>query len=159
MEGSLTAKLSPEKIIDLEEAAYQIRRLAIEMITYAKWGHPGGSLSMAEILAVLYFHEMNTDPCNPGWQDRDRLILSKAHSSPALYAALALKGFLSAGRDLHLLRAWRPRGPYRYDPHSGFRILWRSIGNGSFGGCRPCLWAPHERIPAPGYFASWETES
>jgi len=85
--------LTPEKKRELEEAAYQIRRLSIEMITYAKWGHPGGSLSMADILAVLYFQEMNTDPKNPKWEGRDRLILSKAHSSPALYAALTLKGF------------------------------------------------------------------
>lgn len=87
------ASLSPEKLADLEEAAYQIRRLSIEMITYARWGHPGGSLSMAEILAVLYFHIMKIDSLNPKWEGRDRLILSKAHSSPALYAALALKGF------------------------------------------------------------------
>lgn len=87
------ASLSPEKLADLEEAAYQIRRLSIEMITYARWGHPGGSLSMAEILAVLYFHTMNTHPQDPRWEERDRLILSKAHASPALYAALALKGF------------------------------------------------------------------
>jgi transketolase len=85
--------LTPEKRLELEEAAYQIRRLAIEMITYARWGHPGGSLSMADIMAVLYFHTMDTDPKNPKWEDRDRLILSKAHTSPALYAALALKDF------------------------------------------------------------------
>jgi transketolase len=85
--------LTPEKMAELEEAAYQIRRLSIEMITYARWGHPGGSLSMAEILAVLYFHAMNVDPRKPKDEARDRLILSKAHGSPALYAALALKGF------------------------------------------------------------------
>lgn len=87
------AVLSANKIVELEEAAYQIRRLSIEMITYAKWGHPGGSLSMADLLAVLYFHTMDTDPHNPKWEERDRLILSKAHGSPALYAVLALKGF------------------------------------------------------------------
>ncbi len=87
------AALTAQKTADLEEAAYQIRRLSIEMITRAKWGHPGGSLSMADILAVLYFHVMSTDPHNPKWEERDRLILSKAHGSPALYAALALKGF------------------------------------------------------------------
>ena len=85
--------LPNEKITQLEEAAYQIRRLSIEMITYARWGHPGGSLSLADILAVLYFHVMNIDPENPRAEGRDRLILSKAHCSPALYAALALKGF------------------------------------------------------------------
>ena len=85
--------LPPEKLAELEEAAYQIRRLSIEMITYAKWGHPGGSLSLADIMAVLYFHVMKTDPRQPRWEERDRLILSKAHCSPALYAALAVKGF------------------------------------------------------------------
>jgi transketolase len=85
--------LTPEILDKLNEAAYQIRRLSIEMITHAKWGHPGGSLSMAEILAVLYFHVMSVDFQKPKWEGRDRLILSKAHGSPALYSALALRGY------------------------------------------------------------------
>ncbi len=85
--------LSHEKMLELEEAAYQIRRLSIEMITYARWGHPGGSLSLADILAVLYFQAMNIRPQEPTWEQRDRLFLSKAHCSPALYSALALKGY------------------------------------------------------------------
>jgi transketolase len=87
------AALSQDKLFELEEAAYQIRRLSIEMITYARWGHPGGSLSLADILAVLYFQAMEVNPHQPKWERRDRLILSKAHCSPALYAALALKDF------------------------------------------------------------------
>jgi transketolase len=87
------ASISPDKLSELEEAAYQIRRLSIEMIAYARWGHPGGSLSLADILAVLYFQTMEVNPHQPKWEGRDRLILSKAHCSPALYAALALKGF------------------------------------------------------------------
>lgn len=79
--------------MQLEEYAYQIRRLSLEMITCGKWGHLGGSFSMAEFFAVLYFREMNLDPAQPRWEGRDRLILSKAHGSPALYAALALRGF------------------------------------------------------------------
>jgi transketolase len=63
------------------------------MITAGQWGHLGGSFSAAEILATLYFHELNVDPGNPKWEERDRLVLSKAHGSPALYAALALRGF------------------------------------------------------------------
>jgi transketolase len=86
-------KLSAEELIELEEIAYQIRRLSVEMITYAKWGHIGGSFSMAEILAVLYWKAMQVDPENPKWENRDRLFLSKAHGSPALYAALALRGY------------------------------------------------------------------
>ncbi len=77
----------------LEEIAYKIRRLSIEMITYGKWGHIGGSFSMAEILSVLYFKEMKVFPDDPLHESRDRLILSKAHGSPALYAALALRGY------------------------------------------------------------------
>lgn len=86
-------RLSQEKITALENKAYEIRRLSLEMITCGRWGHPGGSFSMAEIMAVLYFHELRIDPQNPSWEKRDRFILSKAHTSPALYASLALKGF------------------------------------------------------------------
>jgi transketolase len=86
-------RLSAKQFAQLEEMAYQIRRLSVEMITYAKWGHIGGSFSMAEILSVLYFQIMNVDPRKPEWDERDRLVLSKAHGSPALYAALALRGF------------------------------------------------------------------
>jgi transketolase len=86
-------RLSQDKRAELEEIAYQIRRLSIEMIAYGRWGHIGGSLSMAEILAALYFNQMRLDPANPDWEERDRLVLSKAHGSPALYAALALRGF------------------------------------------------------------------
>lgn len=86
-------RLTPEGISRLEEKAYQIRRLTVEMITYAKWGHIGGAFSMAEILSVLYFHVMNINPEKPTWDGRDRLFLSKAHGSPGLYAVLALRGF------------------------------------------------------------------
>jgi transketolase len=86
-------RLSQDQLTDLEDSAYQIRRLSIEMITFGRWGHIGGSLSMAEILAVLYFNQMRLDPEKPDWDERDRLVLSKAHGSPALYAALALRGF------------------------------------------------------------------
>ncbi len=77
----------------LEEKAYQIRRLALEMITYGQVGHPGGSLSEAEILACLYFSELRLDPANPQWPERDRFVMSKAHGCPGQYAALALQGF------------------------------------------------------------------
>jgi len=87
-------KLTGDKIKELEENAYQIRRLSLEMITYSQWGHIGGSFSMAEMLSALYFHEMKLDPQNPLMESRDRLILSKGHGSPALYAALALAKFI-----------------------------------------------------------------
>lgn len=85
--------LSQQQIANLEDKAYEIRRLSLEMITCGQWGHPGGSLSMADLMAVLYFHELRIDPKNPHLEKRDRFILSKAHASPALYASLALRGF------------------------------------------------------------------
>lgn len=79
--------------LELQKAAVKIRKGVIEGTGHAKSGHPGGSLSIADIVAYLYFHEMNVDPDNPKWPDRDRFVLSKGHTAPALYAALALKGF------------------------------------------------------------------
>ena len=77
----------------LEITACKIRMSIIDEVYYAKSGHPGGSLSMTDILTYLYFEEMKTDPKDPSWADRDRFVLSKGHCAPALYAALAHKGF------------------------------------------------------------------
>lgn len=89
----MSRHLSTDERAELGEMAYRIRRLTVEMIAWGQWGHIGGSFSMAEILAVLYFRSMTLDPERPDWEGRDRLILSKAHGSPGLYAALALRGF------------------------------------------------------------------
>jgi transketolase len=86
-------RFSLDEITHLEEIAYQIRRLSVEMITCGHWGHIGGSFSIAEILACLYFRAMENDPDVPDWPQRDRFVLSKAHAVPALYAALALRGY------------------------------------------------------------------
>lgn len=85
--------MKAEKIRELNLWAYRIRKASLETIYAAKSGHIGGSLSIAEILAVLYFEQMRVDPKNPCKKDRDRLVLSKGHCSPALYATLALKEF------------------------------------------------------------------
>jgi transketolase len=78
---------------DLIEIARQIRIMIIQMISRAASGHPGGSLSAAEILTYLYFREMKIDPRDPDRHDRDRFVLSKGHAAPVLYAALAQRGF------------------------------------------------------------------
>ena len=80
---------------ELKKIACKIRMGVVEGTHNAKSGHPGGSLSIADLLSYLYFEEMNVDPKNPKWDDRDRFVLSKGHTAPALYAALALKGFFS----------------------------------------------------------------
>ncbi|NLV75764.1 MAG: transketolase [Tissierellia bacterium] len=78
---------------DLENIAKQIRIDIINMLKESGSGHPGGSLSAVEILTALYFKEMNIDPKNPRWPDRDRFVLSKGHGAPVLYATLAMKGY------------------------------------------------------------------
>lgn len=85
--------MEKEEIRQLTNRAKQIRRGIIEAVYRGKSGHPGGSLSIADILAVLYFKEMRIDPSNPTWDQRDRLVLSKGHCSPALYSALAIRGY------------------------------------------------------------------
>jgi len=77
----------------LIKKAREIRRDAIIMTSKAGSGHPGGSLSVADIIAALYFHHLRYDPKNPKWEDRDRFVLSKGHACPSLYAALAEAGF------------------------------------------------------------------
>ncbi len=77
----------------LEITAAQIRKSVISSVHSAKSGHPGGSLSSADVFAWLYFRELNVDPANPEWEDRDRFVLSKGHCAPGLYSALALRGF------------------------------------------------------------------
>ncbi len=85
--------MEQQKTAKLKQVAANIRLGALEGIHAAKSGHPGGSLSIADILAYLYFEEMNIDPNNPKWEDRDRFVLSKGHTAPALYAALAECGY------------------------------------------------------------------
>lgn len=77
----------------LEEKAKEARRLTIEMIGRVGVGHIGGALSIVDVLALLYYEIMNIKPESPKWEDRDRLILSKGHAGPALYAILAMKGY------------------------------------------------------------------
>ena len=88
---------------ELGHVANEIRKGVVVGTHAAKSGHPGGSLSIAEILAYLYFEEMNVDPADPRKADRDRFVLSKGHCAPALYAALAERGYFPKA-DLETLR-------------------------------------------------------
>ncbi len=89
--------------IELQLMANEVRKNIIRSVHSAKAGHPGGSLSAADIFTYLYFEEMNVDPADPKNPDRDRFVLSKGHTAPGLYAALALKGFFPQ-EDLTTLR-------------------------------------------------------
>lgn len=85
--------MDKSKKIELQKLACDVRMGIIEGVYNAKSGHPGGSLSLADILTYIYFNVMNIDVKNPKWEDRDRFVLSKGHCAPALYAVLASKGF------------------------------------------------------------------
>ena len=80
-------------LAELTECARELRLDSLSMIHRRGAGHPGGSLSAAEIMAALFFHKLNLDPARPDWPERDRFILSKGHASAILYAALARRGF------------------------------------------------------------------
>ena len=90
-------------ILKLSEIAKKIRKGIIEAVYSGKSGHPGGSLSIADIMTVLYFYEMYIDPQNPKDENRDRLVLSKGHCAPALYSTLANRGFFDV-EELQTLR-------------------------------------------------------
>ena len=81
------------KINELKHIAANIKLGALEAVYSASSGHPGGSMSIADLLAYLYFVEMRIDPKNPKWEDRDRFVLSKGHTAPALYSVLAERGY------------------------------------------------------------------
>lgn len=88
---------------ELKNIAADLRKKAVTMIYEANSGHPGGSLSAADFITALYFKEMQIDPENPKWEERDRFVLSKGHVCPIQYAALATKGYFPEA-ELHTLR-------------------------------------------------------
>ena len=93
--------------LELEKLANEIRKSIVTAVHSAKSGHPGGSLSSADIFTYLYFEEMNIDPKNPKMEDRDRFVLSKGHVAPAYYSTLAERGFFPEGRSCDT-------APYRF---------------------------------------------
>ena len=89
--------------LELKKKANEVRKGIVTAVHGAKAGHPGGSLSAADIFTYLYFEEMNIDPQNPQMEDRDRFVLSKGHTAPGLYSALANRGYFPV-EDLPTLR-------------------------------------------------------
>ena len=130
--------------LTLQKRACQIRMGAIEGTHSAKCGHPGGSLSIADLLSYLYFKEMNIDPANPAKPDRDRLVLSKGHAAPALYAALALRGFFPV-EDLKTLRKIGSylQGHPSMNSVPGVDMSTGSLGQGVSAACGMALGAKH----------------
>lgn len=122
----------------LSQTALTIRRDIIKMLGIAGSGHPGGSLSCTDILTLLYFHYLRHDPKDPKWSDRDRLIFSKGHGCPALYAALARSGYFDPKMLLTLRQLGSPlQGHPDVRRLAGIEASTGSLGQGlSFGiGC------------------------
>ena len=89
--------------LELQKRANDVRKGIVTSVHSAKAGHPGGSLSAADVFTFLYFEEMNIDPANPDMENRDRFVLSKGHTAPGLYSTLANRGFFPV-EDLTTLR-------------------------------------------------------
>ncbi len=117
--------------LELQKIANEVRKDILTEVYHAKSGHPGGSLSVADILTCLYFEEMNVDPKDPEKADRDRLVLSKGHATPALYAVLAEKGYYPK-EELTTLRALgsRLQGHPNMNDTPGVDMTSGSLGQG-----------------------------
>lgn len=115
----------------LQDCARRIRKDVVEMVYRTKDGHPSPSFSVAEILAALYFHILRIDPVHPKWEDRDRFILSKGHACPALYAALARRGYFSPDELTTLRYLHSNLQGHPYEPKTpGLDSTTGSLGNG-----------------------------
>ena len=144
----------------LEIAAAKIRMGAIVGTYNAKSGHPGGSLSIAEILSYLYFDKMNIDPANPGMENRDRFVLSKGHAAPALYAALANRGFFPV-EELASLRKTGHflQGHPDMKKVPGVDMSTGSLGQGISAACGMALSAKHRGLDYRVYTIVGDGES
>ena len=119
------------KIEELKSMATVIRKDIVTMLTESKSGHPGGSLSAADIITTLYFNEMNIDPKNPKDPNRDRFVLSKGHAAPVLYSALARRGFFDPKELLTLRKIGSSlQGHPNMNDVSGVDMSTGSLGQG-----------------------------
>ena len=136
----------------LQAMAYKVRIGIIESTHAAKCGHPGGSLSAADMLTYLYFKELNVDPKNPKWDDRDRFVLSKGHCAPGLYAALAHRGFFPV-EDLLTLRKVGSylQGHPNMNSVPGVDMSTGSLGQGISTACGMALSMKYQKKPARVY--------
>lgn len=122
---------------ELKQMADRLRMTAVEMVYKGKDGHPGPALSIADIMAVLYFDEMRLDPSNPAWEDRDRFILSKGHACPIYYAALSERGYFGEKVEDFKLRALGSKfqGHPTMQKTAGVDMTSGSLGNGIAVAC------------------------
>lgn len=144
--------MTNQEKLALRKHACRIRMGVIEGTHSAKCGHPGGSLSIAEVLSYLYFAEMNIDPAKPQMADRDRLVLSKGHAAPALYGALAERGFFPY-EEIKTLRkiGSNLQGHPNMWSTSGVDMSTGSLGQGISAACGMALGAKLKNMPINVY--------
>ena len=119
------------RILELEDRARQIRRDIVEMVYRTGDGHPGPSMSAADLITALYFDILKIDPARPDWDERDRFVLSKGHACPALYSALARRGYFPPGELLTLRFLHSRLQGHPYAPKTiGLDATTGSLGNG-----------------------------
>lgn len=136
--------METSKIKQLQQTACKVRLGIIKGVHAAKSGHPGGSLSIADILTYLYFEKMNIDPKNPKMESRDRLVLSKGHAAPALYSVLAERGYYSPEELLHLRHIGSMLQGHPDMKHiPGVDMSSGSLGQGISAACGMALSAKH----------------
>ena len=145
---------------ELRRWANEIRKLTIREIGRLTVGHVGGSVDLCELLAVLYFHEMNIDPANPQLRERDRFVLSKGHGGPALYAALALKGYIPV-EELDTLNQPGTRLPSHCDMNltAGIDMTTGSLGQGFSCAVGMAIGARLDKLPSIIYTCIGDGES
>lgn len=137
--------MNNQQLLELKKTACKVRMQIIEGVFNAKSGHPGGSLSSADMITYLYFKEMNVDPQNPRDPKRDRFVLSKGHCAPALYGALALKGYFSVDeiKSLRHIGAMLQGHPdMKHTP--GIDMSSGSLGQGISAACGMALAAKYD---------------
>jgi transketolase len=152
--------MDKDRLDFLKNQAREIRKLTIEEIGTLGTGHIGGCMSIADVLALLYFHRLNVDPERPGMKDRDRLVVSKGHAGPAVYAALALRGFFP--KDwLKTLNRGGTRLPSHCDKNltPGIDMTAGSLGQGFSAALGIALALRIDRIPARVYTILGDGES
>ncbi len=144
--------MTPNELKQLQKTACKVRMGIIEGTHSAKCGHPGGSLSAAELFTYLYFKELNIDPANPKMEQRDRFVLSKGHTAPGLYAALANRGFFPV-EDLKTLRKTGSylQGHPNMNLVPGVDMSTGSLGQGISVACGMALTAKHIGNPCRVY--------
>ena len=144
--------MTPNELHQLKLAACKVRIGAIEGVHAAKAGHPGGSLSAAELFNYLYQKEMNVDPADPKMATRDRFVLSKGHTAPGLYASLALRGFFPM-EDMLTLRkiGSHLQGHPNMNTTPGVDMCTGSLGQGISAACGMALSAKLQKNPCRVY--------